>query len=124
MSFSQKFTKTKDPLFGISVGFETNVQLDFSCDDSGNLLIRFVSLADNAAGNALIHRAIASYSQIKRLGGDKKGGVAGILEKIVKGKVVRVADDVLSFDPTPLLHVKVRSVSISDGTLSVKADVF
>lgn len=117
MTFSQKFTKKKDPLFGIEVGFETNVQVGFSCDESGSLLIEIVSLADSWLGNHGIQKAINGYL----LASGEMGGLAGFIANKSRGWLVRKSDKVLSFDPEPM---KVRSVSVCSGTLSVKADVF
>ena len=100
------------------IGVKTNVQIVLSCDKSGKLLIRFVSLADNWLGNCGIQGVIKAYSLLP----GEKGGIAGIIESRTKtkGKLVRVSDDVLSFDCTPM---KIRSVSISRGTLSFKAEM-
>ena len=110
--FRQSFTDI--PIIGI----KTDVQVGFSCDDSGKLLIRIVSLADSKIGNMGIQRLIKGYLLVS--GG--KGGIAGIIESKskTKGRLVRGSDDVLSFDLAPM---NVRSVSISRGTLSVKAEM-
>ena len=116
LTFSQKFTKTKDPLFGISVGFETNVQIGFSCDESGRLVVEIVRLADNWAGNYGIQKVIKGFLRAS----GEKGGLAGFIENKSGGRFVRIADNVVSFAPEPM---KVRSVSVREGTLSVKAEV-
>ena len=95
------------------VGVTTTVRVKLSCDKSGNLLIRIMSLADNKTGNNLIQSTIKGYSLFSR----GKGGIAGIIEIKTGGRLVRKSDDVLSFNPFPL---KFQSVSIRGGRLSVQ----
>ena len=111
LSFSQSFTDI--PV----IGRKTNVQIGFSCDESGSLLIEIVSLADSKFGNFWIQQAINGYL----LTSGENGGLAGFIANKSRGWLVRKSDKVLSFDPEPM---KVRSVSVCAGTLSVKADVF
>ena len=105
----------------------TTVRLGLSCDASGKLLIRIVSLADNEAGNAVIMKAVKAYSALSGLfGGEKGGGVAGIVEQKTDGQFVRVADDLLSLDPQDCVPfpLKLHGVSIHDGKLSLQLELF
>ena len=106
----------------------TTVRLGLSCDDSGKLLIRIVSLADNEAGNAVIIKAVKAYSALSGLFGGEKcgGGVAGIVEQKTGGQFVRVADDLLSLDPQSCVPfpLKLHGVSIHDGKLSLQLELF
>ena len=103
----------------------TTVRLGLSCDESGKLLIRIVSLADNEAGNAVIMKAVKAYSALSGLfGGKKGGGVAGLVENKTGGQFVRVSDDVLSLDPQSCVPfpVKLHEVSIHDGKLTLQLE--
>jgi len=108
----------------------TTIRLGLSCDESGKLLIRIVSLADNEAGNAVIMKAVKAYSALSGLfGGEKEkggGGVAGIVEQKTGGQFVRVADDLLSLDPQDCVPfpLKLHGVSIHDGKLSLQLELF
>ena len=114
--------------FEQSFVLNTTVRVSLSCDASGKLLIRIVSLADNEAGNAVIMKAVKAYSALSGLfGGEKgRGGVAGIVEQKTGGQFVRVADDVLSLDPQDCVPfpVKLHDVSIHDCKLSLQLELF
>ena len=101
--------------------FGTTIRLRLSCDNSGKVLIRIVSLADNEAGNTMIRNAVKAYSVLSRTG----GGVAGIVEKKTDGQFVRVSDDVLSLDPQSCVPfpLKLHDVSIHDGKLSLQLEL-
>ena len=108
--------------------FGTTVRVKLSCDKSGKILIRIVSLADNEAGNAMIRKAIKGYSALAGLFGGKKtgGGVAGLVESKTGGQFVRVSDDVLSLDPQDCVPfpVKLHEISIHDGKLALQLELF
>ena len=113
--------------FDQSFVLNTTVRVKLSCDDSGKILIRIVSLADNEAGNAMIMKAVKAYSALSGiLGGKKSGGVAGIVESKTDGQFVRVSDDVLSLDPQDCVPfpVKLHEVSIHDCKLSLQLELF
>ena len=113
--------------FEQSFVFDTTVRTRLSCD-SGKILFRIVSLADNEAGNAMIRKAIKGYSALAGLFGGKKtgGGVAGIVESKTGGQFVRVSDDVLSLDPQDCVPfpVKLHDVCIRGGKLSLQLELF
>ena len=111
--------------FEQSFVLNTTVRVSLSCDASGKILIRIVSLADNEAGNAMIRKAINSYSTLSGIfGGKKGGGVAGLVESKTGGQFVRVSDDVLSLDPQSCVPfpVKLHEVSIHDGKLTLQLE--
>lgn len=114
--------------FEQSFVLNTTVRVKLSCDASGKILIRIVSLADNEAGNAMILKAVKAYSALSGIFGGKKsgGGVAGIVENKTGGQFVRVSDDVLSLDPQDCVPfpVKLHDVSIHDCKLSLQLELF
>lgn len=114
--------------FEQSFVLNTTVRVKLSCDASGKILIRIVSLADNEAGNAMILKAVKAYSALSGIFGGKKsgGGVAGIVESKTGGQFVRVSDDVLSLDPQDCVPfpVKLHDVSIHGGKLSLQLELF
>ena len=113
--------------FEQSFVLNTTVRVSLSCDASGKILIRIVSLADNEEGNAMIRKAINSYSTLSGIfGGKKGGGVAGLVESKTGGQFVRVSDDVLSLDPQDCVPfpVKLHDVSIHDCKLSLQLELF
>ena len=105
----------------------TTVRVKLSCE-SGKVLIRIVSMADNEAGNAVIMKAVKAYSALSGILGGKKGGggVAGLVESKTDGQFVRVSDDVLSLDPQSCVPfpLKLHGVSIHDGKLSLQLELF
>lgn len=113
--------------FEQSFVLNTTVRVSLSCDASGKILIRIVSLADNEAGNAMILKAVNSYSTLSGIfGGKKGGGVAGLVESKTGGQFVRVSDDVLSLDPQSCVPfpLKLHELSIHDGKLSLQLELF
>ena len=115
-------------VFEQSFVLRTTVRVTLSCDASGKILIRIVSLADNAAGNAMILKAVNGYSMLSGLFGGKSGGggVAGIVESKTGGQFVRVSDDVLSLDPQSCVPfpVKLHDISVHDDKLSLRLELF
>ena len=111
----------KDVLaFEQNFAFGTTVRVKLSCDKSGKVRIRIMSLADNETGNSMIMKAVKAYSVLSGTG----GGVAGLVESKTGGQFVRVSDDVLSLDPQSCVPfpVKLHEVSIHDGKLTLQLE--
>ena len=108
--------------FEQNIVFGTTVRVKLSCDASGKVLIRIVSLADNNMGNAIIMKAVKAYSLLSGI----DGGVAGIVESKTDKQFVRVSDDVLSLDPQTCVPfpLKLHDVSICGGKLSLQLELF
>ena len=98
----------------------TTVRVKLSCE-SGKVLVRIVSLADNTMGDTMIRKAIKSYSLVLGIG----GGVAGVIERKTGGQFVRVSDDVLSLDPQSCVPfpLKLHDISIRDGKLALQLEL-
>ena len=113
----------KDVLaFEQNFAFGTTVRVKLSCDKSGKVRIRIMSLADNETGNSMIMKAVKAYSVLSGTG----GGVAGLVESKTGGQFVRVSDDVLSLDPQSCVPfpVKLHELSIHDGKLTLRLELF
>ena len=113
----------KDVLaFEQNFAFGTTVRVKLSCDKSGKVRIRIMSLADNETGNSMIMKAVKAYSMLSGTG----GGVAGLVESKTGGQFVRVSDDVLSLDPQSCVPfpVKLHELSIHDGKLTLRLELF
>ena len=108
--------------FEQSFVLSTTVRVKLSCDESGKILIRIVSLADNETGNAMIRKAVKGYSVLSGIG----GGVAGIIESKTDKQFLRVSDDVLSLDPQDCVpfSVKLHDIFVHDGRLSLRLELF
>ncbi len=112
----------KDVLaFEQNFAFGTTVRVKLSCDKSGKVRIRIMSLADNETGNSMIMKAVKAYSVLSGTG----GGVAGLVESKTGGQFVRVSDDVLSLDPQTCVPfpLKLHEVSIHGGKLSLQLEL-
>ena len=111
----------KDVLaFEQNFAFGTTVRVKLSCDKSGKVRIRIMSLADNETGNSMIMKAVKAYSVLAGTGGSE----AGLVESKTGGQFVRVSDDVLSLDPQSCVPfpVKLHEVSIHDGKLTLRLE--